>query len=253
MQTTLVFTHRLDLALRLVDTTSGKNIPSTELTVLIDGDPATFGKKEDEILVFQQLHKRQFLLETRSRLFEDGAIEVDLDKLNKAEPLLELHLVPSREYPGAAPFLELTGMLPGLQELSAVHLSSKSCLIREFDLRRRQLQMFNPHHLSLDRLEYGLVDPDQNVFEPFRILRQINDQTVKVDRVLETEFRNYFSIAPVVFGKVFPDGRYCLRVRDQASDANWLVRWTCSGGEPQFRVLDFHDTAVLKLEEGGGG
>ena len=250
MERVLVFTHRLDLALRLVDTTSGANVPGSDVRVWVDGKRAWFAEKRDHVLIFQNLEKRAFRMEITSPAFESLETQVDLDALDKAQPLLELHLVPSRGYPGGVDFFNVEGRLPGIGELSAVPLGENHCLIREFDPRKRVVQIFNPHHLSLDRVGYALVDPDRNRFEPFRILRLIDDQTLKIDRILESEFKNYFPIVPQIQGITRPDGSYCLRVRDNGERAKWLLRWV-RDGDVCFRFLDFRETPAPRLEEGG--
>lgn len=250
MERVLVFTHRLDLALRLVDTTSGANVPGAGICVRMDGKRVWFAEKRDHLLIFQGLEKRAFRMEVSSPSFEPLETEVDLDALDQAQPLLELHLVPGRDYPGGVDFFTVEGRLPGIGELSAVPLGENNCLIREFDPRRRIAKIFNPHHLSLDRVGYALVDPDHNRFEPFRILRSMDDQTLKIDRILETEFKNYFPIVPQVQGITRPDGSYCLRVRDNGERAKWLLRWV-RDGDVCFRFVDFRETPAPRLEEGG--
>ena len=251
MEKVLVFTHRLDLALRLVDTTSGRNISGRNVSVFADGEPIRFGEKGDQMLVFQNLVKRKFRMKIVSPAYEEVDADVDLDAISGNLPLLEIHMVPGADYPGGTEFLVLQGSLPGIEELAAVRLGDNACLMREFDARRRTAKIFNPHHLALDRVQYALVDPDRYVYEPFRIQRMVDDQTLKLDRVLEMSFRNYFPITPEVFGKTWQDGDYCLRLRDQGREARWLVRWV-KNGETAFRIVDFRETEHPVLEEGSG-
>lgn len=252
MEKNLVFTHRLDLALRLVDTTSGRNVPGRSISVFADDEPMHFAEKSDQVLVFQNLRKRKFRMKIVSPAFEAAEADVDLDAMGKGLPMLEIHMVPGEQYPGGTDFLTLRGTLPGIGELSAVRLGDNACLIREFDPRKRLVKIFNPHRLALDRVQYALVDPDRGVYEPFRILQLVDNQTLKVDRVLEMPFRNYFPITPEVFGKTWLDGSYCLRLRDEGRDARWLVRWT-KDGESCFRTVDFRKTEHPLLEKEGGG
>ena len=251
MEKTTVFTHSLDLALRLVDTTSGRGVSGRGMTVRIDEKPVRFGEKGDGMLIFQNLGTRRFRLEISSSAYETAEREVDLDALGKGVPLLELHLIPGPGYPGAAEFQTLEGTLPGIENLSAVRVGDNACLIREFDPRKRLVKLFNPHHLSLDRVLYALVDPDNGCYEPFQIVRTLDDQTIKTDRVLETAFRNYFPISPTVMGTCGGDGRYCLRVRDDGTACKWLIRWE-EQGTARFRTVDFRQEPHPRLEEGGG-
>lgn len=250
MEKVRVFTHRLLLALRLVDTTSGRNVSGRDVQLFVDGKPVPFSEKEDQLLIFQELEARQFRMEITSRFYERTELQIDLDALDKTLPLLEIHLIPG-ENSLIGGLLSLIGVLPGIQELSAVRMGDNACLIREFDPRRRTAKIFNPHHLSLDRVQYALVDPDRCVYEPFRILRMADDQTLKSDRILEMPFKNYFPVTPMVSGITREDGSYCLRVRDDTADARWIVRWVVNGQE-QFRTINFRETEQPRLEEGGG-
>lgn len=251
MEKTTVFTHSLDLALRLVDTTSGRGVSGRGITVRIDGEPVPFGEKGGGILIFQNLGTRRFRLSLSSPAFEAAEREVDLDTLGKGIPILELHLIPGPGYPGAAEFQTLEGILPGIAHLSAVRAGDNACLIREFDARKRLMKLFNPHRLALDRVLYALVDPDSGCYEPFRIVRNLDDQNIKIDRVLETAFRNYFPISPTVLGKCSGDGRYCLRVRDDGTACKWLIRWE-EAGASHFRTVDFRQETHPRLERGCG-
>lgn len=248
MEKLSAFTHSLDLALRLVDTTSGRNISGLGMTVRLDGSPVAFHEKADNVLIFMGLKTRSFRLELSGRQYETVDLDVDLDRLDKMLPMLEIHLIPSDNYLGTSKFFTLKGCLPGIEALSAVRAGENHCVIREFEPRKRMMKLFNPHHLGLERVFYALVDPDRNVFEPMRILRMVDDQTAKIDHLLEMPFRNYFPIVPQVLGLCRPDGSYCLRVRDDGDQARWIVRWKVNGTE-MFRLLDFRNNPDPKLEE----
>lgn len=251
MEKTAVFTHSLDLALRLVDTTSGRGVSGREMTVRIDGKPTRFEEKGMGMLIFQNLANRQFHLELSSAAYEPAEQAVDLDTLEKRLPLLEIPLIPGPGYGTAAEFQTLEGLLPGITDLSAVQAGENACLAREWNPKKRMMKLFNPHHLTLDRVRYALVDPDRECFEPFRILRSLDGETVQVDRALEMEFRNYFPIIPVVSGLCRSDGRYCLRVRDEGSECRWLIRWETEGAV-HFQMVDFHQEPGPQLKAGDG-
>lgn len=248
MKKIAVFTHRLDLALRLVDTTSGAPVPASQVETWLEEVRIRFEEKGG-VLLFQDLPARRFRLSIRSPWFEPEEREVDLDTLPQP-PLLELHLIPSTGYPGDTAFWTLEGVLPGIGGLTAVRAGDNNCMIRNFDPRKRLMTIFDPHHLALDRVHYALMDVDRGQYEPFRILKRIDDQTIKIDRVLETEFRNYFPVTPLVLGRCGPEGAYCLRVRDDGTQARWIVRWE-RDGLPQFRTIDFQAEAAPHLEGGG--
>ncbi len=248
MEKITAFTHRLELALRLVDTTTGIGVSGVGTTVRADGTPQRFVMK-DGLLIFQGIGLRQFQLEVSSPDYEPARAQVDLDAMGRGVPLLGLPLIPSRNHVGVTELLTVEGVLDGIEELSAVRAGDNACLIREFDPRKRIVKLSNPHHLSMNRLLYALVDPDSGAYEPFRIVKMLDDQSAKIDRVLKTEFRSYFPISPVVLGSCRADGRYRLCVRDDGTEARWLLRWKVHG-ETHFRAADLRKETRLEQEGG---
>lgn len=243
MEKSRVFTYRLSFALRLVDTTTGKSITDYGTRILVDGEAERFMQKNG-VLIFLELTKRVFQMEVCTPAYETVSIPVDLDTLDKQLPILEIHMIPSERHPHSMEMLSLKGKCPGLEELCAVRLDDNVCMIRELDPRKRLIKLFNPHRLTLDRVHYALVDPDEAVFESFRILKLEGDQTAKIDHAFEMPYKNYFPVTPIVFGLIYPDGNYCLRVRDSVEQMQWLVRWTVEG-KTRFKILDFRETTEL--------
>ena len=243
MEKSRVFTYRLQFALRLVDTTTGKEVTDYGTRILVDGVAQRFMSKGG-VLIFQELDKQSFQLEVCTPAYESVTMPVDVDRLDKRLPMLELQLIPSDKHPRRMEMLALKGTLPGLEDLGAVRLDDNVCMIRDFNPQKRLMKIFNPHRLALDRGSYALVNPDDMVFESFQILQMEGHQTAKVDHVLQTPVKNYFPVTPIVFGSVRPDGSYCLRVLDDADAARWLVRWTVEG-ETCFQVLDLRRETQL--------
>ena len=242
-----VIHHSLDLALRLTDTTTGMQVTGQDITLLRDGKRVGHMDKGGHLVLVGQ-GRSDFTLTVRAPGYEPREIPVRYEELDPHMPYLELQLIPAENYYSAVPCLTLSGSLPGLAALCAVRSGDSACLIREFDPRKRLLTLFNPHRLELGRTHYALVNPDDETFEPFEIVRRVSDQQFKIDRVLETQFGNYFPICPIVFGRVDPGGGYCLRVRDDSSQQRWLVRWQAEGGTPQFKTVDFRKPETLSLE-----
>jgi len=237
---TLVITWRLDMVLRLVDTSLGRVVSLRDLAVYADELRLKFLEKDTGTLIFQGLPKRQFQLRVVSAAYETAELPVDLDQLDKQLPLLDVHLIPKEKFPGGVQFLTVEGNLPGIRELSAVRKGDNSCMAREFDPRRRLLQLSNPRGLLLDRVYYAIIDPDQDTCEPIQIMKMVDKQTAKLKTPLQKEFKIYFPICPVVFGKTSSDGHYCLRVRDDGLNAQWLLRWVV-GDEEFFKTVDFRE------------
>lgn len=249
MEIVSVFTYRLDLAVRLVDTTSGKTLPGRLANVFIDGDLFTPSVKPDECMVFQNIGKDAFHLTIQVKSYEDADLDIDLKKLSDKVPIIDLQMVPGKEALSSGRLFSLEGSLPGIQEIHGIRLGDRFCVIRNFDPKSKKLQIFNPHHRSMERVEYALVNTAEKVFESFKVMKQVTEQICVVDRKLTMKYQNDFPVTPLISGKVFPDGRYCLRVRDEGIDARWLVSWNMTGEDKDhFQLVDFRKEETIFLK-----
>lgn len=239
-----VINHRLDLALRIIDTSTGRPVAGNELKLTRDDKPLYPMEKERGILIFPGLGRNDFILSVSSRHYEHMIIPIIYSELDEKLPIIDLHLIPSSTNTSPVPCLTLEGCMPGISELTAVKLGDSSCLIRELEPRKKLVSVFNPHKLELDRTYYALVDPDKLCYERFRIENRVSDSSIKIDHVFESEFNIYSPICPVVFGKTAEDGSYCLRVRDDAKSVKWLIGYKV-GQEQHFVSLDLRDSRSL--------
>lgn len=233
-----VIRHRLDLLLRLTDTTSGGVLDTAGVEFFRDRQPFRPLRKEDGNYLFLGIGRENFDLWIRAPGFEEARLRVDFSRLEEKLPRLELHLIPNRHYRGAGPCFTMEGTLPGLVTLDAVRVGDSPCQIKEFDERRRLMTLFNPHRLELSKLYYAVVDPDGQRYEPFVVEAILEGDTLRIDRALTRPFATHFPVARRVFGGVNPDGGYLLRVRDDAREAAWMVRYMV-GEEEYFQVVDF--------------
>ena len=240
----LTLTHSLSLALRLLDATTG--MPVSLSDVSLTGCPERPREVETGTLLFIDLPREDFSISLSSRRFEDRPVDVHYAELDEKLPILDVPLVPRTGLYGGEPLLTLEGVCPGITELSAARPGDTSCLFREFDAKKHLLTVFNPHALSLDRPRYALIDTENGACELFQIAKRVNDTTLKLPCTLAGSYGNYSPLTPVVDGLVRPDGSYTIRVRDDGSDASWLLRYVVNG-EEHFKSADFRseDPVVL--------
>lgn len=236
--------HGLSLALRLLDTTTGLPVPLSDVT-MEKGMPRP-READTGTLLYIDLPREDFRLQLRSRRYEDCAIEVRFSELDEKLPILDLPLVPRAGLYGGDPLFSLDGVLPGLTELSAVRPSDTNCLFREFDEKKRLLTIFNPHAHEFARPHYALVDTEAARFEFVRILKRVNDTTLKLENAPVGTYGNYSPLTPVVEGVIRPDGGYAIRFRDDGGDAKWILRYVADG-EEHFKTADFRSGEELTL------
>lgn len=244
MMQPILIVHRLDLALRLLDTTTGRDVSASQVRLFRDGKPLHPTEKETGLMVFPALGRNDFILGLQAREFEPVSYPVRFSELDEKTPYVELHLIPSVISASPMPCLTLSGKLPGISEITAVRLGETFCLIREFDTRKKLMTVFNPHRLEMGRTHYALVDPEGMRYERITIVKRVDDNTIKLDRALESKFGSNWPVCPVVFGRTDSEGNYLLRVRDDATNPKWLIRCML-GDEERFFIVDMREATEL--------
>jgi hypothetical protein len=239
-----VFRHCLDLMVRLIDTTMGTAVTDRGVEFYYNGKRIQPLLKEPGSYILIGTGREDFELLVTAKGFEDKKVTVSYESLDQRIPMAELHLIPGTAYSPSAPCHTLKGTIPGLTELDAVKNGDSACVIREFDERKKLLTLFNPHRLELNCVDYAVVNPEDETFEPFEIKTRVSDQEFKISRKLEKTFGNHFPVCRIVHGLAGHDGSYLLRVRNNSSDARWMIR-TVIHGEEQFCTIDFTQGETL--------
>ncbi|MEF9972232.1 MAG: hypothetical protein RR731_07965, partial [Oscillospiraceae bacterium] len=140
-----VIKHRLDLALQFMDTTTGRPVSGSVLRISRDGKLLCPLEKERGMLVFSGLGRDDFTLSISSREYENREIPIRFGEMDEKLPLLMCQMVPSAANYIPTTCLSLEGKLPGISQLTAVRMGDNACLIREFDPKKKNVTLFNPH------------------------------------------------------------------------------------------------------------
>ena len=101
----------------------------------------------------------------------------------------------------------------------------------------------------MENVHYGLISEDGSYYEHFEVIEEMPPNMVKLKESLKETFTVNSPIARVIFGKVSPDGSYLLRVRDDADNLKYLVRYRISGAD-RFQIVDFHQCRENELQQG---
>lgn len=238
MEPTVIIRHRAGLVVRLIDTSTGREIEQRDISFARNGKPLCPMYRSDGKLVFLDFPQEDCTLEVRARSFYPKEVALKNELLTSQMPLAEIHLVPDQDYAARWPCGTVAGIWPDIEEIDAVRMADAACLAQTYDERRRILNLFNPHHLALDRTYYAVVNPDDCRYEPIEIVERCSDQKFRLSEPLQHPFGNYFPVARRILGAVLPQGHYALRVPEDASDRRWLVRWR-SGGRDFYQLVDF--------------
>ena len=232
--------HRLDLVIRLVDTTTGAAVEEQDVRFFIEGRQCWPIPRGGGNFVFINTGRGDNTLTLKVYGYEDAVIDVQYEKLDKVVPLKQVFLIPSEKLAKGERLCSLTGTLQGLEEIEAVSLSQSNLCYSEFNEKKCMLKLFLARgRLSMENVHYGLI-------EHFEVVEEVPPNMVKLKEPLKETFTVNSPIARVVFGNVSPDGSYLLRVRDDALIVEYLVRYRVNG-EDRFQVVDFHQCMENEL------
>jgi len=234
---------RLDLLVRLIDTTTGAEIEERNVQFFRDHKPVQPVPRGNGNYVFLNCGREDGSLDIKVWGFDPCQVSVEYEKLDSQVPVLEAFLIPSESAASLSPVITYSGKLPCLESVQAVNLGQAYCCISEFDERKRIMKLFKTHRSGMDHVYYGLIHPERQDYEPFTVVKEISESSIKISQPLKEPFSVNSPIARIVFGRVTPEGDYVLRVRNDASRLLYLVRYVTEG-DVSFQVVDFH-----RLEE----
>lgn len=238
--------YRLDLVVSLIDTTTGKPVEERDVRFEKDGQMVHPAPRGSGNYVFVNSGREDHDLRVNVYGYDEYLIPVRYENLDERMPREEVFLIPSENTTKGSPVITFSGKLSGLQSVQAVDLNSTGCCISGFDSRRRIMTLIKSYRSDLEDVYYGLIDTKNRTFEPFVIEKKITEDSVKITRILERPFAVNSPITRIIYGVVGPDGRFCLRVRDDQTKRQFLVRYVVEG-EERFAEVDFRDLAHAAL------
>ena len=125
-------------------------------------------------------------------------------------------------------------------------LNRIACNANEYDPKTKILKVFGQTggRVYLYDTYYGLLDENRESYEKIEVIGNETPQSVKLRNPLEKELASNSPVFRVVFGSVKENGDYCIRVRDNAKDIIYLLRYKVNG-EVKFKKVDFREGVEL--------
>lgn len=234
--------HRLDLALRLIDTVTGRVIPERDVRFLSYPPDKKAIPKGGGLYLFLNTGREDFDLEVLVYGYEPKTIRITYPLKEEWMPIREVYLLPI-DNPVTEHVLTLRGNLSGIEEIEAVSLTDMSCCIKEFDARKRIITILNQRNKRFHHIHYGLLNRECTAYEHFELEKEISLQSIKCKKKLEQPFFINQPIVRVVFGQTNEQGDYILKVQNE-EQPQYLVRFVVNG-ETFYQRVDFREEAPL--------
>ncbi len=241
-----VISSRLDLLVRLIDTTTGAAVEETNVLFMRDEVKIRPESRGPGTYVFINTGREDFLMRIKVKGFDEYESKVVYEGLNERIPVFNAFLIPSENAAKGERVLTLSGNLPFLEALEAVNLNRIICHANQYDKKTKVLGVFGQMggKVFLYDTWYGLLDGTGESFEKIEVVGNETPQSVLLRNPPEMEIQPNTACIRVVFGSVKENGDYVLRIRDDGAELKYLIRYVVKG-EARFKTVDFREGAVL--------
>ena len=244
MAASAVFGSRLDLLVRLIDTTTGAAVEESNVMFLRDGIQVRPEPRGDGQYVFINTGREDFLMRIVVYGFDEYSTFVEYGLLDERLPVCDVFLMPSENTFRGQTLLRFEGTLPFLKTIEAVSLSRMVCTFSAYEPKKRLLQVFSGGERShLEEKFYGILNADRTGYEKIEIERTVTDRSVSLKKPITGEFAVNSPITRIIHGTVSKDGGYLIKVRDDGEDQRYIVRYEV-GEETLFQTVDFREKGV---------
>ena len=235
-----VLRARLDLLVRLFDTTTGANVEERTIVFKRDGIPVRPEPRDPGTYVFINTGREDFLMQIEVFGYEIYKTEVRYEELDERLPECDVFLMPSESMSRGEKVLSFSGTLPFLKKIEAVCLGRPVCFANSFVAKTNALSVFvgSGGTVNLTDRFYGLLHSDKESYEKIEVVATYTPQSVKLKEPIQEEQISNLAVMRVIFGSVDEDGNYLLRVRDSGAENKYLVRFELED-EVRFSVIDF--------------
>lgn len=238
--------HRLDLVIRLVDTTTGKHISGQSVRFRKNDKDVYFVNKGSGTYILMNSDRSDAQYEVFAEGYEPGTVSVAYGESRKQYQTAEVNLIPTVGKYSFTELLTMEGALDGIEDLEAIDITRSDRKMLSFDKKKRIITYYGGTDLL--ESEYALFHPETCDFEVFQVRKVIDKASAVIKKPLEMPYTVKDSIVRIVKGKVLPNNRYLLRVQNDGQEVKYLVRYVVNG-IVHFKQVDFRNEEERKLEE----
>ena len=241
-----VLNSRLDLLIRLTDTTTGAIVDERNVLFLRNGLRVKPESRGTGIFIFINTGREDFLMHLEVYGYEPYEIEVHYSELDERLPVLNIFLMPSESMFKGEGLLSFSGTLPFLKKIEAVNLNKPVCICNEYDAKKNVIKVFRTGagKVEMEDIYYGLLASDKESYEKIEVTENVTPQSVRLKETLKGEFTSNQPVMRVIFGSVTEKGDYLLRVRDDGENIRCLIRYEVKD-EVRFQTVDFRNMEAL--------
>jgi len=241
-----VIIQKLDLAVKLMDATTGYSISDRRARFTVGGEDVRFIPRGDDHFILLNYGRRNMVLQILVDGYESRNVSINYEELDENCSKKVIFLIPSENSYLREGLLTLKGRILGLRSISLIERNMCVAHTDTYDSKKKIMTVFEKgYRLRMDGSSYGILDTGNVGFCVFEVGKQPTENSVVLKEALAEEFRRNAPIHRIVEGYVDPDGSYRLTVRDDGADKKTYVR--VDTGEVRFAEVDFHNLEGVSL------
>lgn len=221
------FCYRLDLVIRLLDTTNGFPVTERRVSFAQNGRSLSFLPKGEGIYVLINGGREERRLTIAVKGYLETVVEIRYEELSVSCPEVDVELIPERSKYGSCDFVDISGTLQGISSITAVCLTKPCARVLSYNVEKRQMKLMEAGRL--DEKTYALIHAQEEKFEEFFVAVVKNRLLLRLAKPLETEVKPEEEISRVVRGRIKKNGDYLLRLRTGGRGTQYLIRYEGKG------------------------
>ena len=219
--------YKLDLIVRLVDTTTGKKVGQKQIIFKSENQMLVFQRRDEGVYVLLNHGREDMTLEICAEGYLPMRKKICYEELSPKFPEVEVPLIPEAGRNRFVDYLTLEGNRPGITSVAAVSLKKPHGVVISYNARRQSLKLY--YAKAFEEQTYAVIHEEAQEFEEFQIGKRLDKLELKLVSPLNADCRPEEKINRIVHGKVDPDGHYILRVLDEGCGTDYLVRYEVNG------------------------
>lgn len=238
--------YKLDLIIRLLDTTTGLPITEKQVLFRINGKVVSLSARDDGIYILLNHGRQDMELEVSVVSYETVQVQVCYERLSSNYPTVTIPLIPIPGKYGHVEILTLEGKLQGIEELSAVCIGHPLARILDYQEKKGILRLMEGKILTEDTYALLHKGPPET-YEEFEIAKRPDRKILRLAGALQQGWSAQEEVARIIRGITRPDGSYLLRVCAAGTGTDYLIRYAVEGAV-KFKRIDFYSSEERKLD-----
>lgn len=221
----------LDLALHLVDATTGRTVDENLCKFYRNGEVFLPAPRGDGIFVLVNTGREDFELTIQVKGFEKMTLPIRYEELDEKVPLKDIYLIPLPQPHLREGFVTVDGYDPSITSIEAIRLDRPCVLVSNYNERRLRITLTpTESKYNFSEKVYALLEPEGESYQYLYPGDEIEKFSYHIKKPLEKEFHENSTLFRIIYG-IVQDGHYLLRVRDDGAILPYLIRYVKDGAE----------------------